>query len=68
WFEGPRVELFDLSKDIGETTNLAASEPDRVKALLAELHAWQKDVTAKFPTANANFDPAKPDGRAANRR
>jgi arylsulfatase A-like enzyme len=33
----PRVELFDLSKDPYETTNLADKEPERVKALQARI-------------------------------
>jgi arylsulfatase A-like enzyme len=32
----PRVELFDLSKDISETTNLAGQNPDKTK----ELQDW----------------------------
>ncbi|MEQ1859214.1 MAG: sulfatase [Chthoniobacteraceae bacterium] len=67
WFEDHRVELFNLASDTGEKTDLAAREPERVKALRAELHAWQKDVGAKFPTTNPGFDPAKPSARAAKR-
>lgn len=36
--------LYDLSTDIGEKTNLAGSEPDRVAAMLAALEAWNADV------------------------
>ena len=32
-------ELYDLSKDIGETTNLAAENPEKVKELKALLEA-----------------------------
>lgn len=32
------VELYNLSKDIGEATNLASSHPDRVQAMLARLN------------------------------
>jgi arylsulfatase A-like enzyme len=37
-----RVELFDLSKDAGEATNLAAQHADKVKELLAKLNAFAK--------------------------
>lgn len=68
WFEKPDApELYNLSTDIGEKHNLAAQEPARVQALLAELKAWQKDVGALMPVTNNAFDPAKPNGREAKR-
>ncbi|HEX6986263.1 MAG TPA: sulfatase, partial [Planctomycetaceae bacterium] len=67
WFEDGRVELYDLSNDIGETTDLSAAEPERVKRMRDELHAWQGEVGARFPTPNPRYDPAKPSGRAAKR-
>ena len=33
----PQPQLYDLSKDPGETNNLAAQEPERLKAMLASL-------------------------------
>ncbi len=65
WFEQDPPELFNLKDDLSETKNLAAQEPERVKAMLAELQAWQKDVGALIPTKNAGYDPAQPNGRAA---
>jgi hypothetical protein len=67
WAEDNRSELFNLAQDIGEQTNLADKEPQRVADLRAELAAWQKQVGAKFPISNPNFNPAKPSGRAAQR-
>jgi arylsulfatase A-like enzyme len=67
WFEDERVELFDVTRDIGEQTDLAAREPERVARLRDELHAWRKNVGAKLPTPNPSYDPAKPDGRGAKR-
>ncbi|MES2594932.1 MAG: sulfatase [Verrucomicrobiota bacterium] len=66
WFEGDRLELFNLANDLSETKNLAGQEPEKVQSLLAELKAWQKDVGALMPTRNEAYDPAKPDGRIAN--
>ena len=37
----PRVELFDLSKDPSESTNLAEQNPEKVK----ELQAWAIDLS-----------------------
>jgi arylsulfatase A-like enzyme len=68
WFEKGTIELFDLSTDIGERENLAGREPARVAQLSEELSAWQSRMGAQFPTKNADYDPAKPSGRAALRR
>jgi arylsulfatase A-like enzyme len=39
-------QLFDLDRDIGETTNLAARRPDLAKKLAAEFAAWRRDVAS----------------------
>ena len=67
WLEDGRTELFNVAQDLSEQTDRAAKEPQRVEQLRAELHAWQKQVGAKFPTSNPSYDPAKPNGRTANR-
>ena len=36
--------LFNLDKDIAETTNLAAVHPQRVKRMIEALGAWTRDV------------------------
>ncbi|MCB1206379.1 MAG: DUF4976 domain-containing protein, partial [Verrucomicrobiae bacterium] len=68
WFEDDQVELFDLSSDIGETKDLASSRPDLVDSLGAELKSWLSEVGARYPISNPDFDPAKPNGRAAVRK
>jgi arylsulfatase A-like enzyme len=68
WQEDNRVELFNLAQDLGEKTDLAAREPARVAKLRDELHAWQKQVGAKFPIPNPDYDAAKPSGRASVRK
>jgi len=67
WFEDNCLELLNLAADLGEQTNLAAQEPQRVEKLRDELHAWQKSVGAKLPIPNPNYDATKPSGRAAKR-
>jgi len=39
-----RLELYDLAKDRNETTDLAAREPERVRAMQAALEEWQRSV------------------------
>jgi arylsulfatase A-like enzyme len=56
FFEGG-IELYDLAKDISEEHNLADRHPERVKGLLAELHAWQDEINAIKPTPNPDWQP-----------
>lgn len=67
WQEDGRTELFNVAADISEKIDLAAKEPARVAQLRNELHAWQKQVGAKFPIANPEYEATKPSGRAAAR-
>ncbi len=59
FFEDSRVELYDLSKDIGEQNNLSNSLPDKRDELLEALHNWQKQVEARFPEKNPFFEGEK---------
>ncbi len=52
-YEDGSVQLYHLKADPGEKTDLAAREPDRVQAMRAKLHAWYREVGAKFLTAKA---------------
>jgi len=52
WFEGDRIELFNLKSDPGEKTNLASGEPSRVREMQRELDAWRKEVGARMPAPN----------------
>ena len=60
FYEGG-VELYDLEKDPGERTNLAAQESARAGALSASLHAWLRQVNAQLPVTNPDYDPARAD-------
>ena len=57
-YEDGRLELYDLAKDPGETTDLAAAEPARVAAMRGKLEAWRRRVGATPSKANPNFDRA----------
>lgn len=46
YYDTGELELYDLSKDIGETTNLAETMPEKVEALQAQHRAWVKDTEA----------------------
>lgn len=67
--DGGRVELYDLADDPGEQRNLVASMPDKARALLATLHAWQRETKAAIPReANPAFDPRAERPRGGGRR
>lgn len=51
--------LFDLGKDPGETTNLAASQPDRVAELDRLIEGFLAETEAVVPIPNPAFDPAQ---------
>lgn len=52
------VELYDLSKDLGERNDLAASELTKANELLDELLGWIKSTGAPLPDQpNPNYNP-----------
>jgi arylsulfatase A-like enzyme len=59
FFEDGLVELYNLREDIGEKTDLAKSNPAKVRELRDLLHAWQKATGAKFPSPNPRYDASK---------
>lgn len=48
----PAVQLYDVSKDPKETTDLAAQEPARVARMTAALAAWQASVEKSLAGAD----------------
>jgi arylsulfatase A len=52
-----RRELFDLGRDIKESTNLSDKQPSRVEELAAKLAAWRTSVDAQMPTPNPDYSP-----------
>ena len=45
--KGGVVELYDLSKDIKETTNLTDQFPERAAAMKTAIAAWKQGVAPK---------------------
>ncbi len=46
WYNADRVELYDLSKDIGEQNDLSKKMPEKTAEMLAVLHNWRKEINA----------------------
>ena len=59
YYEDDRNELYDLSKDPGEQTDLAAMHADRTRQMRNALQHWLDETGALFPTQNPNFDAKK---------
>ena len=55
------VELYQLVKDIGETTNLAEKKPNIKQRMLRKLRQWRTSVAAAMPHPNPNYDPKRSD-------
>jgi arylsulfatase A-like enzyme len=62
FFEDGALELYNLREDLGETKNLAAALPQKVKELHERMKAWRAEVGAQIPPRNPNWDP-KNEGR-----
>ena len=46
-YDGSRPELYDLTKDLGEKSNLAEKHPELVKLSRAELITWHKGLPSR---------------------
>jgi arylsulfatase A len=57
WYEDGKLELFDLSKDEGEENNIATANVSIVNDMKAALDEWRKNMNAKMPTPNPNYNP-----------
>jgi len=56
---GRRIEMYDLSEDLGEQTNLAETMPARRKELHAQLRAWMQEYGVPVPGSNPHYEPAR---------
>ena len=54
-FEDNTIELYNLDKDLSETTDLSKKEPQIAADLLAKMHQWRADMHAPMPTPNPDY-------------
>ncbi len=50
YFEDGKLQLYNLTEDIGEKNNLAAKLPDKTQQMHKLLQSWRKSVNAPVPT------------------
>lgn len=55
--QSDRLELYNLKTDLGETNNLAATQPDRAKELNQLLDSFLRDTHALIPVKNPAYQP-----------
>ena len=60
FLEDNHVELYDLSQDIGERTDLASERAEDAKQLNDRLTAYLQAIDAQMPEKNPDFDPSAP--------
>jgi arylsulfatase A-like enzyme len=56
-WESQTAQLFNLSNDLGEQTDLSEREPEKAKAMLALLNQRLKEIDASLPQPNPSYDP-----------
>jgi arylsulfatase A-like enzyme len=61
------LQLYNLDEDLGEKTNLAASQPEKAKELLAKLDTWRDGIKAPLPTKNEPQDTPAGGGKRKKR-
>ncbi len=54
-----RFELYNLADDVGEKSNLAATEPERVKRMAAEMKRLHAEIAAEGMRSGNPVTPAK---------
>ena len=57
FYEDNKLLLFDLSKDLRESNNLATKMPEETKNLHKELNEYLAAIQAQLPTINPKYDP-----------
>ena len=58
-YEDGLIELFDLSADVGESSNVATVFPSKRDELLQLLHDHLAEIGAQLPADNPDYDPAR---------
>lgn len=59
FYDDKHVELYDLSKDIGERNDLARRMPEKAAAMRRSLEEWRRAVAADMPKPNPDYDPKR---------
>jgi len=56
FYETNKLELYNISWDIGERYDKSKNEPEKTKELHDKLNQWLKDVDAQMPVLNPKYE------------
>jgi arylsulfatase A-like enzyme len=68
YHEDGRVELYNLTDDVGEQFNLASQRPEKTAALKKKLDAWLADTGAIMPKPDPRFSQERFDAKIEKAR
>ncbi|TDU72818.1 putative sulfatase [Prosthecobacter fusiformis] len=68
FYETDTVELYDLKADLGETTDLAQTQPAKAASMRSALAEWRLKVNARMPVPNPDYNPARADELAGKKK
>jgi arylsulfatase A-like enzyme len=63
YYEDGRNELYRLSTDPYEQSDVSRSFPVRTAEMAEQLEEWLRSVNAKFPTPDPRYDPARTEAK-----
>ena len=66
--EDQSLQLYNLDEDLGEKNNLASSQAEKARELLAKLDAWRAEIKAPLPTKNEPQDSPAGTGKTRKKR
>ncbi|MEI6891533.1 MAG: sulfatase [Pontiella sp.] len=66
-WETDSYQLFDLSKDIGESTDRSTQEPDRFKEMVRLMNQRLTAIGAQLPEENPDYDPSTQQNQRSRR-
>lgn len=55
WLENSKLELYNLSEDVGERSDLSKERAEIRDRLLKKLREWRQEVQAKMPKQNPDY-------------
>jgi arylsulfatase A-like enzyme len=67
FYEDGKTELYNLNNDVGESKDLATSQPQKHDELLAALRKWRSEVGAQMPTPNPDYNADRDAQQAAGK-
>lgn len=59
YYEDGRNELYNISDDLGEQSDLAATHPEKTRELAERLQSWLQEKQAKFPEKDMRYNAKK---------